>query len=175
MQNWCTARCGYGISFLNSPMLLKARKDAAVVPTVLFAALQIKDVRQCKAVEKNKSRKRGKKIREKKEPEVRRRIKDRQWGWESQERWGGEIWSTHTYSLINILWECGPMVNPSPGNNQEESLCCFFNMLPEFQWTNSNMQCEEERKKKEDEVRCTWVCWVCVYWGSIDVWAWTVR
>lgn len=32
--------------------------DAAVVPRVLFATLQIKDVRQCKAVGKNNGRKR---------------------------------------------------------------------------------------------------------------------
>lgn len=60
MQNWCTAKRGYGISLLNSPMLWKARKDAAVVP-VLFATLQIKDVRQCKAVGKNNGRKEKKK------------------------------------------------------------------------------------------------------------------
>lgn len=38
-------------------MLWKARKDAAVVPTELFATLQIEDVRQCKAVGENSSRK----------------------------------------------------------------------------------------------------------------------
>lgn len=88
------------------------------------------------------------------EAEVRRRIKDRQWGWESQEKWGGRnLKHTHTYSLINILWECGPMVNHSPGNNQEESLCCFFNMLPEFQWTHTVI-CSVKREERGKKTRC---------------------
>lgn len=42
----------------------------------------------------------------------------------------------HTY--YNILWECSPMVNHSPGNNQGESVSLFLICC---QWTPCNTQC----------------------------------
>lgn len=105
------------------------------------------------------------------EPEQKRRIKEWHCGWESREMRGRKT-ERHTYSLINISLECGPIVNHSPGNNCKKPLSLFLICCQSF---SGHSETQSGGKKQRDELGFTLVCLVCGWRRSVDVWAWTVR